>query len=291
MPKGIITRGVGGFYYVAVDESIYECKARGIFRKKELTPLPGDRVEISITDEEKKLGAIEKILSRSSVLVRPAIANTNQLIAVVATNTPVPDLELLDKMIINAERQGIESVICVNKIDLGSKVLNDIIRIYSPAGYRIIGTSCITGSGMDELRELLKEKISVFSGQSGVGKSTLLNSIIGSEIMETGEVSEKINRGKQTTRHSQLIKLPNGGYVADTPGFSIYEADLTEYEELYKYYPEFDDYLGKCRFAPCFHINEPECAVKAAVEERKISEERYSMYAQLFRTIKETRRY
>lgn len=290
MQKGIITRGIGGFYYVAVDESIYECKARGIFRKKELTPLPGDRVEITITDEEKKLGTIDCILSRSNALIRPAVANINQLIAVVATSTPIPDPELLEKMIINAERQGITSVICVNKIDLGRELLESITRIYAPAGYKVIGTSSVTGEGTDELKDTLKEKVSVFSGQSGVGKSTLLNRIIGSEIMETGCVSQRINRGKQTTRHSQLIKLSGGGYVADTPGFSIYGADLTESEELAKYYPEFDEYLGKCRFNPCYHINEPDCAVKAAVSEGRISGERYSMYAGLFRTIKETRR-
>jgi ribosome biogenesis GTPase len=292
LPNGIIVRGVGGFYYVKAGECEYECKARGIFRKKEMAPLPGDKVEISVIDENKKQGLIDKIHERERVLIRPAVANINQLIAVVATNSPAPDLNLLDKMLINAEYQSLKSVICVNKTDLGKDVLNEIRRIYRGTGYRVIGTSSMNCSGIGVLNKILKGKISVFAGQSGVGKSTLLNKVAGEALMETGSLSCKLNRGKHTTRHTQLIALPSGGLVADTPGFSFYELTLTEADELQNFYPEFSNYIGKCRFNGCSHIDEPDCAIKNAVEEGSITRERYSGYSQHFRNIKNnSRRY
>lgn len=292
MPEGIIIKGIGGFYYVKSSEDIFECKARGIFRKDSLTPLPGDRVLISVVDELKKIATIEEILPRDSQLVRPAVANVNQLITVIAVKSPVPDLLLLDKLLVTAEMKGLSTVICINKIDLGEG--NEHLQIkdsYSKAGYNTVLVSSRLDAGFDELKSVLKDRVSVFSGQSGVGKSTILNRIMDSWVMETGDVSEKIERGKHTTRHAELVKLEFGGYIVDTPGFSNFELTDLTHEQLEAYYPEFSDLLGKCKFTGCSHISEPSCAVKEALKEGLIDTGRYERYSYLYNALKQNQGY
>ncbi|MGI6669130.1 MAG: ribosome small subunit-dependent GTPase A [Acetivibrionales bacterium] len=288
MPSGIIIKGIGGFYYVLSDDGIYECKARGIFRKDELTPLVGDRVIFSVTDSSRKEGNIETIKARSSVLERPAIANADQLIAVIAIKSPQPDMLLLDKMLITAKMKAIDAVVCINKTDLDEGSTMEIIaEPYIRAGYRVIGTSSVNNTGFDELKSVLTGHISVFAGQSGVGKSTLLNRIMNTMVMETGTISRKIGRGRHTTRHAELISLEGGGFVADTPGFSLLELSGVTYDELQYHYPEFREYIDKCRFAGCSHISEPDCAVKTAVDTRQVNSERYSRYTELYAMLKQ----
>ena len=286
--RGIILKGVGGFYYVESAEGIYECKARGIFRKTGVTPLPGDRVVLSAVDEAKKIGSINEILPRENLLARPAVANADQLIIVVSVKSPDPELLLVDKLLIEAEKNGMEAVICVNKIDLDKE--NDNIKIveaYSGTGYKIFPASFKTGEGLENVREVLKGKVSVLAGQSGVGKSTMLNRIAGAWVMETGDVSRKTERGRHTTRHAELIKLDSGGYVADTPGFGTLELPDVSHEELEVFYPDFETYRGKCRFSGCSHVSEPGCAVKEAVEGRLIDAGRYGRYVRLYNILKQ----
>lgn len=287
---GLITRGIGGFYRVVTKRAEYECRARGIFRRREMSPLPGDIVDICVIDETRREGRIDAIHERRNVLERPAVANVDQLIAVVASESPGPDMELLDKMLITAEKKGISVLICVNKSDFGTDAFLRIRNEYRSAGYPVISTSSRENFGVDELQGHLKDSISVFAGQSGVGKSTLLNSIMKAAIMETGDVSIKIGRGRQTTRHAQLIKLPCGGYIADTPGFSIFELSMIKYHELYRYYPELAAYTGTCRFSPCSHTDEPDCNVKKALSEGRIGSGRYAGYVKLYKELKQADR-
>lgn len=289
MPSGIIIRGIGGFYYVSSeDDGIYECKARGVFRLRELIPLTGDRVIFSVTDPQKKAGYIEEILPRDTVLVRPAAANVDQVIAVVAAKSPEPDLLLLDKILVTAEKKEIRAAVLINKIDLDNNDSRAEIRsAYMKAGYKVIETSCEDTAGYMMLRSLMKDHISVFAGQSGVGKSTLLNRVMDNVVMKTGSVSRKIERGRHTTRHAELVKLPEGGYVVDTPGFSSYELSEIGYSELQYLYPEFSDHIPHCRFTGCSHINESGCAVKKAVDEGLISKGRYLRFAELYNVLKQ----
>jgi len=287
LPKGLIIKGIGGFYYVRVQNELFECKARGIFRNNKETPLPGDNVEISIIDNEKKLGSVEKILPRHSLLVRPSIANVDTIIFVVAMQSPKPDLLLLDKLIITAEAKGIKSLICANKMDLDKDDECDVIKnYYKNTGYRIIETSYVSNIGFDILKEEIKDKIAVFSGMSGVGKSTIINSIMDSIVMETGVLSRKSERGKHTTRHAELIEIDTGGFVADTPGFSSFELDILKPENLERYFPEFDKHLNNCKFVGCSHIKEPECNIKNAVDDGEISKERYERYVEIYNLLK-----
>lgn len=287
LPSGIIVKGIGGFYYVSTSEGVYECKARGVFRKKNITPLPGDKVSFSIIDDEKKVGSIDNIMPRVSELVRPAVANIDQVVAVIAVKTPEPDLLLLDKLLVTVEQKKLDPVICINKIDLDTEEeYKKLLDAYSKTGYKIILTSFKDGRGYKELKDALYGRITVFAGQSGVGKSTILNKIINSNVMETGEVSEKIQRGRHTTRHAELIKLYSDGYVVDTPGFSSLEIKDIPPEELQFYYPEFSKYLDSCKFSSCRHISEPQCAVKKALEEGLIDEGRYERYIQLYNILK-----
>lgn len=288
MPTGTIIKGIGGFYYVSSDDGIHECKARGIFRRKDLTPLTGDRVIFSVTDPVQKKGNIDEIQVRSSLLVRPAVANVDQMIAVIAARSPEPDLLLLDKLLISAKKQNIDSILCINKTDLDHEGNRAFLRTaYSRAGYRVIETSSKENKGFEELDSALAGHISVFAGQSGVGKSTLLNRVMNTMVMKTGELSEKLDRGKHTTRHAELMELARGGYIADTPGFSSYELTGIRFDELQNYYPEFADYISECRFIGCSHINEPDCGVKKAVGEGGIDSGRYERYRELFALLKQ----
>jgi len=293
LPIGLILKGIGGFYYVKDENNsvVYECKPRGIFRKDSIIPLPGDKVGFSILDEKEKLGSLDQILTRSSELVRPAIANIDQLIIVVAAKAPSTDFMLLDKLLITAEVKKIRAIIYINKVDLADNVANNIRDIYSLAGYNCIEISSVKNIGYDLLKEELKNHISVFAGQSGVGKSTILNHIMESWVMETGSLSLKIERGKHTTRHAEILELKYGGYIADTPGFSSFELADVKYDELENYYPEFRKYLNTCRFTSCSHISEPECPIREAVESGEIDGNRFQRYIQLYQMLKDLPQY
>jgi ribosome biogenesis GTPase / thiamine phosphate phosphatase len=292
LPSGMIMKGIGGFYYVKTGEGTYECKARGIFRKEEITPFPGDRVNISIVDAAGLKGSLDEILPRDSLLVRPAVANVTRIVLVLAAKSPPPDLVLLDKLLITAEMKKLHAVICINKVDLvEAKEYEHIAAAYQKAGYSVLFLSSCTNQGFESLQEELSDGITVFAGQSGVGKSTILNRILDSWVLETGEISHRNERGKHTTRHTELVELSNGGLVVDTPGFSSFEVADLEYDELELYYPEFAPCLNQCRFPGCGHNSEPECSVKEALEAGRIDEGRYNRYLQLYTLLKENRTY
>ena len=279
--NGIITKGIGGFYYVkAADNTIYECKARGIFRKEKVKPYIGDKVEISI---ENGKGTIERIYPRVSSMIRPPVANIDILVIVVAAASPDPNLLLIDKLLINCEINRIKPIICINKTDVKS---GDIIKdIYENAGYTVVSVCAAEERGFDDLLPHIKDKTSAFAGLSGVGKSTILN-LLTSTNQETGEVSDKIQRGKHTTRHVELLELNCGGFVLDTPGFSSFEVNTIKAQELYKYFPEMKDCEDLCRFKGCSHINEPDCVVKEKVLSGEIKKSRYESYIELYNQLK-----
>lgn len=293
MLKGKIIKGLSGFYYVDTESGLYECKARGIFRKQKITPLVGDNVEISIVDEENKKGVVETIEERETELVRPPIANVDKALIVFAVKDPKPNLSLLDRFIVHAERENLEIVIIFTKMDLDDGSLDELVEIYEKAGYKVIPVSSEKHINIDKVKEELKGNTVVFAGPSGVGKSSLLNQIDESFQLKTGTVSEKIGRGRHTTRHAELLKLECGGIVADTPGFSSLELDGIDEMELKEYFIEFDKY-DECKFgSKCVHENEPSCDVKEAVENGEISKQRYESYLQLLNEIrqKNSRRY
>lgn len=290
---GKIIKGIAGFYYIYVEQKgVYECKAKGIFRNQKKKPLVGDNVEIEVLDERKRLGNIISLLPRSSELVRPAVANVDQALVIFAAAEPDPNLNLLDRFIITMERQNIPTILCFNKRDIASrKQLNRLQDIYGALGYPIVFTSTKTKEGIEAIREIIKNKTTTLAGPSGVGKSSLLN-ILNPEIhMEIGEISEKIKRGRHTTRHSELFYMEENTYMLDTPGFtSLYVTDF-EKDDLKEYFIEFEKYEGKCRFKGCAHVNEPDCRVKEALAQGSISPERYKSYLILYEEIKNNKRY
>lgn len=292
MIEGIITKGIGGFYYIDTNQGVYECRARGIFRKEKITPLVGDNVKISIIDEENKKGVLEEIEDRDTELVRPPIANVNKAIIVFAIKNPNPNLSLLDRFIVLAERESLDIVIVLTKADLATdEELNKLKSIYETSGYKVIPVSNEAKINIDKVKEELKGNIVVFAGPSGVGKSTLLNNIDSKFQLQTGEVSDKIKRGKHTTRHAELLKLECGGMVADTPGFSSLTLDDIEEDELKEYFIEFDEFSDGCKFGGrCMHENEPICRVKEGVNESKIAKERYESYLQLLKEKRQSKR-
>ena len=294
MINGKIIKGIGGFYYVDTEKGLYECRARGIFRKNKITPLVGDRVSISVVDEENKKGVVEEIEKRDTELVRPPIANVDKALIVFAIKNPAPNLSLLDRFIVLAEKENLEIVIVFTKVDLDAdgELLEELKSIYEVSGYKVIPVSNKLKLNIDKIKEELKENTVVFAGPSGVGKSSLLNEVDKNFELKTGEVSDKIKRGKHTTRHAELLKLECGGMVADTPGFSSLTLDDIDESELKEYFIEFDKY-DDCRFGSrCIHENEPSCAVKEAVENGEISKKRYESYIQLLNEIRSgTRRY
>lgn len=292
MKKGRLIKGIGGFYYVYIDGKIYECKARGIFRQRKISPLVGDYVEISITDEEKSKGVVEKILDRETELVRPTVANVDQVIVVFAVTQPEPHTALLDRFLILAESQNLDIVICLNKIDLASeKQYRYIVDTYLKAGYKVILTSSKIDNSLEELKEIMSDKTTVFAGPSGVGKSTLLNKMYPNLQLKTGEISEKTARGRHTTRHAELISIENQGWVVDTPGFSSLNIDFINEEGLSFYFPEFLPYLKECKFSSCKHMEEPQCGIKQALELGDIRKERYNSYIQFIDEIRKNRRF
>lgn len=292
MIKGKIIKGIGGFYYVDTANGLYECRARGIFRKNKITPLVGDRVSINVVDEENKKGVVEEIEERDTELVRPPIANVDKALIVFAIKNPSPNLSLLDRFIVLAEKENLEIVIVFTKVDLDTdgELLDELKDIYEASGYKVIPVSNKLKLNIDKIKEELKGNTVVFAGPSGVGKSSLLNEVDKNFELKTGEVSDKIKRGKHTTRHAELLKLECGGMVADTPGFSSLILDDIDESELKEYFIEFDKY-DECRFGSrCIHENEPSCAVKEAVENREISKKRYESYIQLLNEIRAGKR-
>ena len=291
--QGKIVKGIAGFYYVHVVESgVYECKAKGTFRKDKIRPLVGDNVEIDILDEKDMEGSITKILPRKNDLIRPAVANIDQALGVFAVTQPEPHFNLLDRFLVMMERKEIPTVLCFNKTDIAeSPAITELKEIYSGCGYPVIFTSAREEENISQLKELLKGKTTAIAGPSGVGKSSLINLLQSEVRMETGSISRKIARGKHTTRHSELIVLGEDSYIMDTPGFSSLYVNDFEKEELKYCFPEFEPYEGQCRFIGCDHIHEPDCAVKAAVEAGKINKVRYDDYTEMYRELKERKRY
>lgn len=290
---GKIVKGIAGFYYVDDgDGSVYECKAKGIFRNRKVKPLVGDDVEFSVLDEEEKEGSIEAIFPRKNELVRPAVANIDQALVIFSVTHPEPNLNLLDRFLVMMEVQSVPVNICFNKTDLsGEEERERLGKIYQTAGYPVYFTSTYENQGIDEVRSLIAGKTTVLAGPSGVGKSSLTNLLYPSAAMETGTISEKIERGKHTTRHSELFGIGNGTYMMDTPGFSSMYIENLECGELKEYFPEFAAFEDECRFLGCVHIGEPVCGVKEAVKAGEISESRYDNYRLLYQELKEKRRY
>lgn len=290
---GKIMKGIAGFYYVHVEGyGVYECKAKGIFRKEGVKPLVGDNVELDVLDEAEKLGNIRQILPRKSALLRPAVANVDQALVLFAIVKPNPNFNLLDRFLIHMERQQLPTVICFNKEDIASEREKEALhKSYETCGYQVLFISVLENRGVEQVKMILEGKTTTLAGPSGVGKSSLINRLAPHISMETGEISEKIERGRHTTRHSEIIPLGRETYIMDTPGFtSLAIPDITK-EELGGYYPEFREYEPFCKFRGCAHLSEPSCGVKEAVEAGKISRVRYENYKMLYRELQETRRY
>ena len=279
MASGRIIKGVGGLYFVDTGREIYECQARGLFRKQKIMPLVGDLTEIAVIDEKKRSGYLMKLLPRKNELFRPRVANIDCAVIVFSVSAPALSAPLLDKFIALVERQGLEIILCFNKTDLspGAGILTDI---YSKIGYPTVLTSAFDKGSVDRLSDIIKGRTAVLAGPSGVGKSSIVNAILSEKYMETGELSKKIDRGKHTTRHAEFLKLASGGFIVDTPGFASVSTENIPPAEFQFYFREFSEFLGKCRFKDCMHVSEPGCAVKEAVG-TEISELRYKSYLDL----------
>ncbi|MDE6852258.1 MAG: ribosome small subunit-dependent GTPase A [Lachnospiraceae bacterium] len=291
--QGKIIRGIAGFYYVHVPElGILECKAKGVFRNRREKPLVGDNVEVELLDPERKTGNVETILPRQNTLIRPAVANVDQAIVIFAVSYPKPNLNLLDRFLLMMKTQGIPVGICFNKMDMvQEEEVQEMILQYCHSGVQVYQTSTYRKEGLDILQESLLEKTTVLAGPSGTGKSSVINAIFPDAQMETGQISEKIKRGKHTTRHSELFSLGGNTYLMDTPGFTSLGLPDLEKEELRDYYQEFLPYQDGCRFLGCVHVNEPDCAVKEALDQGKIPRKRYDNYKQFFEELSQKRRY
>ena len=281
--KGIITKGIGGFYYVEVANATYECKARGVFRKARITPLVGDVVDITINEQAEN--TIDKIFDRKNCLNRPPVANIDNLFIVVATVEPKPNFLVIDKLITMAEYKNIEPTIIISKSDLAS--INEIVDVYSKSGITVLNTG--NDNELEKIKLLMKDKITAFTGNSGVGKTTLLNKLDSNLNLATGAISNKLGRGRHTTREAQLFKVC-GGYVIDTPGFSSFEFDKTEMirkDDLPYCFREFREYLGECKFTSCAHVNDKGCKICEAVKNGEISRIRHENYISLYNQAKE----
>ncbi|MEK8131955.1 ribosome small subunit-dependent GTPase A [Paenibacillus filicis] len=310
MPSGLIVKALSGYYYVLPEhttelESI-QCRARGIFKKRGVSPLVGDRVAYELTDNGE--GTVMEILPRTSELIRPPIANVDQVVLVFSVNEPALNLPLLDKFLVHTESAGLETVICLTKRDLWAspeageeeassldaasvpQSLDEVVRLYESIGYTVILTSAKEGIGVERVLERLSGRISVFAGQSGVGKSSLLNAMIPGLRLETNEISMKLGRGKHTTRHVELLRLPGGGIVADTPGFSQLDFLQVDADGLGACFREFAAYSSRCRFRGCLHLHEPDCKVQEAHGLGLIADSRFSSYTQFLEEIRDQKR-
>ena len=290
MLKGIITKGIGGFYYIDTKDGVYECRARGRFRKEKIVPLVGDYVGISILDEKNKKGSLDEIFPRKNSLIRPRVSNVDQGVIVFAAKSPDISLDLLDRFIVLLEEQELDVLICINKIDLDEKEeYKEIVSLYENAGYKIIPISTYKEINIESIKEALKNKISVFAGPSGVGKSSILNSINKDFSLAIGELSAKIERGKHTTRHAELMEVFDDSFIVDSPGFMSLLLSHIKLDNLQFYFREFEPYLNICRFSGCKHVNEPDCAIKEQIG-KEISEVRYKRYVSLFNEIMDERK-
>ena len=291
--QGKIIKGIAGFYYVHDGHSrIYECKAKGIFRNQNKKPLVGDNVVFDVLDDASGTGNIRELLPRTNELIRPASANVDQALVIFALKEPDPNYNLLDRFLVMMEERDVPCIICFSKEDLtGEEERQEMMAHYAATGYPVLSISSKEGRGLDEVRDLLRGKTTVLAGPSGVGKSTLLNELVPEAQMETGSVSEKIKRGRHTTRHAEIFLVEDETFVVDTPGFSsVYPASV-EASDLRHFFPEFIEHEGHCRFLGCVHVNEPDCSVKAAVKEGRIHKERYENYVALYEELKQQRRY
>lgn len=288
MIDGLIIKILADLCYVKTNDGVFKCNSRGIFRKNNITPTVGDNVEIKILDSEKLLGFIEKIKPRSTYMIRPSISNVNKIILVVSCKKPKSDLVLLDKQIAFAHLNGIEPVICINKIDLDDEHFADAIEsVYKNIGYTVIKTNAKELDSKQKLENIIQNSICVFSGNSGVGKSTLINAILGDNTMKEGKISEKISRGKHTTRHVELFEVADiGGYIADTPGFSTFDILDTPSNNLVNLFLEFADYIDDCEYRDCNHIKEQNCGIKNALSQGKIDNDRYKRFCTIYEELK-----
>lgn len=287
MPKGRILNLFSDRYQIAVGEKIYNCIARGKWKKEQISPTVGDIVEITVTDENKNEGVMEKIYPRTNTLKRPKISNLTQIVFVVSMNMPKPDLLLLDKQLVFAMWKKINPIICLNKVDLAnSEEVLKIANIYQNAGYRVIQTNAKEKENIETIKAILKNNITAFAGNSGVGKSTLINDIFEQNITEEGDISLKNKRGKNTTTSVTLYEIEPNSYVADTPGFSTFSIEEIESTHLAEYFQEFQEHIPYCEFVGCGHQNEENCGIKNAVLSGKISRERYENYCQIYEELK-----
>ncbi|MDR1018742.1 MAG: ribosome small subunit-dependent GTPase A [Lachnospiraceae bacterium] len=291
--EGKIIKGIAGFYYVDVAESgIYECKAKGGFRKQHIKPLIGDQVVIEVSDYEENIGTIIEVLPRKSSLIRPEVANVDQILLIFALSNPKPNIRLLDSFLVMLEEKRIPVVLLFNKEDLVlGKETDGLPELYENVGYKVFVTSVKNQGGLDLLTKSLKGKTTALAGPSGVGKSSLMNYLLPEASMEVGEVSKKIARGKHTTRHAEIFRLDNDTFIMDTPGFTSLRLEDVTTDSLKYDFLDFMGYNDKCRFSGCSHIHEPECAVKKAVEEGKIDESRYESYVGIYEELKERRKF
>ena len=278
---GTIVKALSGFYYVSCDEHVYECKARGKFRLDGTSPLVGDKVSFAIDQNGK--GFIEKVFDRKNSFIRPAVANIDALVFVAANTNPVTDPFLIDRISVIAEEAGCELIVCINKVDIDPA--DELYAIYTGSGFTTVRTSAATGEGIPKLKAALKGKICAFTGNSGVGKSSILNSIVPEFNIEVAAVSNKLGRGKHTTRHVELYNIGDGTYIADTPGFASFDIEMMQTidkQELQHDFREFKEYLGSCRFNDCAHLKEPGCAVTEALQRGEILQSRYQSYKRLY---------
>lgn len=291
--KGKIVKGIAGFYYVhTVESGIYECKAKGIFRKNHQKPLVGDDVEIAVLDEKEKEGNIDALLPRKNELIRPAVANVDQSLIVFSVTDPEPHFNLLDRFLVMMEEKEIPVILCFNKQDIAkAPQIKELQEIYQNCGYQVVFTSALKDENIGQIYELIAGKTTVIAGPSGVGKSSIINILQPEAKMETGEISRKIARGKHTTRHSELFTVDQNTYIMDTPGFSSLFVNEMGKEELKFDFPEFAPYEGQCKFQPCDHIHEPHCAIKQALEDGKIHPTRYKSYTELYEELKNKKKY
>lgn len=287
MKQGIIIENISNIFKIICENELYTCDARGKLKKDDIKPVVGDKVNFEITKIEEKTGVIEEILPRKNYIKRPKIANINQIVLVISSKMPKPDLLMLDKQLVFAEYMNIRPVIVINKIDLAKEIAEEIKEQYKFTNYEIIETNAKKNIGIYELRNVLKNKISVFSGNSGVGKSTLLNDLFEDNLTLEGKISSKNKRGKNTTTTVKLYELEENTFIADSPGFSTFDIYEIETTNLAEYFVEFKEYIENCEFVGCTHIKEENCGIKQALKENKISQNRYERYIKIYEEIKD----